>query len=86
MPKQDSIAQKSKHLREELRHHEHLYYVLDAPEITDAEYDAMMRELKQLEDRASRLGHTGFAHPARRRQTARRIRQGRAFESHAQPG
>src|SRR6202521_1625632 len=37
-------------LREKLRHHEHLYYVLDAPEISDAEYDAMMRELQALED------------------------------------
>ena len=36
-------------LREELRRHEHLYYVLDKPEITDAEYDAMMRELQRLE-------------------------------------
>ena len=36
-------------LREELRHHEHLYYVLDTPEITDAEYDARMNRLKALE-------------------------------------
>ncbi len=36
-------------LREELRRHEHLYYVLDAPEISDAEYDALMRELMELE-------------------------------------
>jgi len=36
-------------LREEIRRHEHLYYVLDRPEITDAEYDAMMRELQRLE-------------------------------------
>jgi len=36
-------------LREELRRHEHLYYVLDAPEISDAEYDALMNELKRLE-------------------------------------
>src|SRR4051812_48011116 len=36
-------------LREELRHHEHLYYVLDAPEITDAEYDAKLRRLQALE-------------------------------------
>ena len=36
-------------LREELRHHEHLYYVLDAPEWTDAQYDAWMNELKRLE-------------------------------------
>jgi len=36
-------------LREDLRRHEHLYYVLDAPELTDAEYDARMNRLKALE-------------------------------------
>ncbi len=36
-------------LREELRRHEHLYYVLDRPEITDAEYDALTRRLQELE-------------------------------------
>ena len=36
-------------LREELRHHEHLYYVLDAPEWTDAQYDKRMNELRALE-------------------------------------
>ena len=37
-------------LRETLRHHEHLYYGLDAPEVSDAQYDAWMRELRALED------------------------------------
>jgi DNA ligase (NAD+) len=36
-------------LREQLRHHEHLYYVLDAPEWTDAQYDARMNQLCALE-------------------------------------
>ncbi len=36
-------------LREELRHHEHLYYVLDQPVWTDAQYDARMNELRALE-------------------------------------
>ncbi|HWT64811.1 MAG TPA: hypothetical protein VN151_01760, partial [Terracidiphilus sp.] len=36
-------------LRAELRRHEHLYYVMDAPEVSDAEYDALMNELKGLE-------------------------------------
>ena len=36
-------------LREEIRRHEHLYYVLDAPEISDAEFDQLMQELKKLE-------------------------------------
>lgn len=33
----------------ELTHHAHLYYAMDAPEITDAEYDVLYRELKKLE-------------------------------------
>ncbi len=36
-------------LRHELRRHEHLYYVMDAPAISDAEYDALMNELKRIE-------------------------------------
>ncbi len=36
-------------LREEIVHHEHLYYALDAPELTDAQYDALMNRLKALE-------------------------------------
>jgi DNA ligase (NAD+) len=48
--KQEAAVQnRIEKLREELRRYEHLYYVLDAPEISDAEYDAMMRELQALE-------------------------------------
>src|SRR3954468_24351822 len=36
-------------LRELLHHHAHQYYVLDAPEIPDAEYDRLFRELQELE-------------------------------------
>src|SRR5258707_5940539 len=36
-------------LREKIRHHECLYYVLDNPEISDAEYDKLMQQLKALE-------------------------------------
>ena len=43
-------------LREKLRRHEHLYYVLDQPEITDAEYDELMRDLRSLEE-----AHPDFA-------------------------
>ena len=44
------VKQKISKLREQLNHHNHCYYVLDSPEISDAEYDKLMRELKQLED------------------------------------
>jgi DNA ligase (NAD+) len=43
--------QEIEELRETLRHHEYLYYVLDQPEIQDAEYDVLMRRLQQLEAR-----------------------------------
>lgn len=43
------VAAKIEALRELLRHHEYLYYVLDAPEWTDARYDQTMNELKALE-------------------------------------
>ena len=36
-------------LREQIRYHEHRYYVLDDPEISDADYDALMNQLKKLE-------------------------------------
>ena len=38
-------------LREELRRHENLYYVLDKPEIPDATFDRLFAELKELESR-----------------------------------
>ncbi|MHB1957718.1 MAG: NAD-dependent DNA ligase LigA [Acidobacteriaceae bacterium] len=46
----EGVEKKIDTLRETLRHHEHLYYVLDAPEVSDAQYDAWMRELRALED------------------------------------
>ena len=53
MPK--DVADRIAKLRETLRHHERLYYVLDQPEISDAEYDALMRELRDLESRHPEL-------------------------------
>jgi DNA ligase (NAD+) len=42
-------AERIEMLRREIRRHEELYYVLSQPEIADAEFDALMRELQQLE-------------------------------------
>jgi DNA ligase (NAD+) len=47
---QEQVQEQIEALREEIRRHERLYYVLDAPEVTDAEYDALMRSLKALEE------------------------------------
>ncbi|MFN3568077.1 MAG: NAD-dependent DNA ligase LigA, partial [Caldimicrobium sp.] len=43
------IIERVKKLREEIEYHNYRYYVLDSPVISDAEYDALMRELKELE-------------------------------------
>src|SRR5689334_16819692 len=43
------VAQEIENLRDTLRHHEYLYYVLDKPEISDAEFDRLMRRLQELE-------------------------------------
>src|ERR1700756_4447648 len=45
-----AIKSRIEELRETIRHHEYLYYGLDAPEVSDAEFDALMRELKKLEE------------------------------------
>ena len=44
-----SALEKIEQLRETLRHHEYQYYVLDNPEISDTEYDALMRRLQEIE-------------------------------------
>jgi DNA ligase (NAD+) len=49
MAKNATIAKQLELLREELRRHEYLYYVLDEPEISDVKFDRMMEELKTLE-------------------------------------
>jgi len=48
MAKRD-IAVETEELREQIRHHEYRYYVLDDPEIPDAEFDRLMNRLKQIE-------------------------------------
>src|SRR5690348_13562465 len=45
----ERVQQQIEKLREEIRHHEYRYYVLDDPEIPDAQFDALMNELKKLE-------------------------------------
>jgi len=49
------ISKRVDELRRELEHHNHLYYVLDQPEISDADYDALFAELKELEEKYPEL-------------------------------
>ena len=48
MPVKDA-EKKIESLRDQIRHHEYLYYVLDRPEISDFEFDKLMQQLQQLE-------------------------------------
>ncbi len=43
-------AARAEQLRDQIRHHEHAYYVLDMPEISDAEFDALFLELRRIEE------------------------------------
>src|SRR6266566_1239979 len=49
MVKSAPIAKQIEKLRDDIRRHEYLYYVLDEPEISDIKFDRMMEELQQLE-------------------------------------
>ena len=50
-----SVEDQIEALREKVRHHEHLYYVLDSPEISDQDFDGLMNELKRLESEHPKL-------------------------------
>ncbi len=68
-------------LREAIRHHEHQYYVLDRPEISDAEYDGLMRRLQALEQE-----HPELATPdSPTRRVGGKPREGFQKVSHSSP-
>jgi DNA ligase (NAD+) len=50
MPASTKIRAEVEELRRLIRHHDYLYYVLDRPEISDAEYDKLFQKLKRLEE------------------------------------
>ena len=60
-------AERARWLRRELERHNRLYYVEDAPEIDDAGYDALFRELVALEEQHPEPADARLAHAARRR-------------------
>src|SRR5438309_12126069 len=51
----ESLSKRAEDLRKQLEQHEYLYYVLDHPEISDTEFDALMRELRDLEEKHPEL-------------------------------
>ncbi|MBM4347856.1 MAG: NAD-dependent DNA ligase LigA, partial [Deltaproteobacteria bacterium] len=54
----ETIKNRVEKLREEIEYHNYRYYVLDQPEVSDAQYDRMMRELEKLEQE-----HPGLRSP-----------------------
>ena len=50
-----NVAEKVRELRETIERHNRLYYVEDAPEISDAQYDRLFRELQELEEKHPEL-------------------------------
>ncbi len=50
-----ALQERVARLRAELEHHNRLYYVEDAPQLTDAEYDRLFRELAELEEKHPEL-------------------------------
>ncbi|MFB0528084.1 MAG: NAD-dependent DNA ligase LigA [bacterium] len=55
MGKVEEVKRKVEKLREEIRHHDYRYYVLNQPEISDKEYDDLVKKLKQLEKQHPQL-------------------------------
>lgn len=53
--RQAEVQQRIQHLRDEINYHNYRYYVLDDPEISDAEYDRLLRELQSLEQQYPEL-------------------------------
>ncbi len=57
-PVPSEVRNRAESLRAAIRHHNYRYYVLDDPEVPDAEYDRLMAELRALE-----AAHAGLATP-----------------------
>ena len=67
-----AAAERAAELRAQIDDADHAYYVLDQPSVDDADYDALLRELRALEAAHPELVDARLADPARRRRAARR--------------
>ena len=78
-------AKRVAELRREIEEHNRRYYEEAAPTISDREYDALYRELSDLEKRFPETGCGRFPHPENRRQSAEGVRPDYASGPDAQP-
>ena len=51
----EALKKRVEKLREEIEYHNYRYYILDQPEISDAQYDRLMRELEKVEEEPPEL-------------------------------
>ena len=80
------LQKKIEALRDKIRYHEHRYYVLDDPEVSDAEFDKLMDELIGLETAHPELVTPDSPTQRVGRQAQRRVRQGAALDPNAVAG
>ena len=85
MTMSNPVARAAK-LRQQLEDASYRYHVLDEPNIPDAEYDRLLRELDELEAAHPELVTRRFADPARRQRTVLEIRRSPPCHSHAVAG
>ena len=74
-----NIEKEIAELRDKIRYHEHRYYVLDDPEISDFEFDKLMQRLKELELQHPESRYARLPDAARRRGAGLRTPQSAPF-------
>ncbi len=74
----DEISARVEDLRTQIRYHNERYHELDDPEISDAEYDALVRELQGARGGVPRARHPRLAHAARGWRRLGHVRPGHA--------
>ena len=82
----ETVAETDRISAGKLRRHEYLYYVADAPEISDAEYDRLMRDLQALERKHPQIRDLDSPTQRVGGRSAGRLFEGHPQCSHAEPG
>ncbi len=77
------LPQRAAALRDEINGHDYRYYVLNEPAVPDAEYDRLMKELREIEAAHPAARHAGFPDAARVRHRGRGVRRGAARDPDA---
>ena len=80
-----SIQEEINQLTDQLIYHAHKYYVEDAPELTDFEYDQLSRKLRALEAQYPQVCPAGFPHPTGGRRAFGFVPAGAARLPHGEP-